>query len=123
MGLDVSHDCWQGSYSAFNTWRWWLAKRAGFNLNEMQGFGGFLEWNRADNLTILLDHSDCEGSIDVKDCAPLAERLQELLPNDSERITNALLGEENEDWKIEALRQFIKGLRLADECGEDVEFG
>ncbi len=124
MGLDVSHGCWHGSYGAFGAWREWLARRAGFSLHEMEGFGGFLEWNRGDNLTILLDHSDCDGEILAKDCAPLAERLQELLPNEIERVTHVLSGEEEEeDWKVEALQQFIEGLRLADEYKEDVEFG
>ena len=30
MGLDTSHDCWHGPYSAFNRWRTAIAKLAGF---------------------------------------------------------------------------------------------
>jgi len=39
MGLDVSHDCWTGAYSAFMRWRTALAKAAGLPpLDFMEGF-------------------------------------------------------------------------------------
>lgn len=30
MGLDTSHDCWRGAYSAFNRWRRALAEAAAY---------------------------------------------------------------------------------------------
>lgn len=39
MGLDTSHNCWHGAYSAFNTWRTELAHSAGLPpLGLMEGF-------------------------------------------------------------------------------------
>jgi hypothetical protein len=38
MGLDVSHNCWHGAYSAFSRWRQHLAKLAGVPLGLMEGF-------------------------------------------------------------------------------------
>lgn len=39
MGLDTSHGCWHGAYSAFMTWRRELAKAAGLPpLDLMEGF-------------------------------------------------------------------------------------
>jgi len=33
MGLDCTHDCWHGSYSAFNRWRDKLAEVAGYTFS------------------------------------------------------------------------------------------
>lgn len=38
MGLDVSHDCWRGAYSAFSRWRAKLAELAGIPLELMEGY-------------------------------------------------------------------------------------
>ncbi len=41
MGLDTSHGCWHGAYSAFNRWRIEIAKAAGLPpLDLMEGFWG-----------------------------------------------------------------------------------
>lgn len=42
MGLDVSHDCWHGAYSAFHRWRHGVAKAAGIPLDLMEGYWGHL---------------------------------------------------------------------------------
>lgn len=39
MGLDISHDCWHGAYSAFMRWRKMIARAAGLPpLELMEGF-------------------------------------------------------------------------------------
>ena len=38
MGLDTTHDCWHGAYSAFMRWRTAVAKAAGIPLLLMDGF-------------------------------------------------------------------------------------
>lgn len=44
MGLDVSHDCWHGSYSTFMKWRCVLAKASGLPpLELMEGFYHFTD--------------------------------------------------------------------------------
>lgn len=38
MGLDTTHDCWHGAYSAFGRWREGLAKAAGIPLHLMERY-------------------------------------------------------------------------------------
>ena len=38
MGLDISHGCWRGAYTAFNRWRHKLAELAGIPLPLMVGY-------------------------------------------------------------------------------------
>lgn len=42
MGLDTSHGCWHGSYSAFMRWRCEIAKAAG--MPPLQFMDGFYNW-------------------------------------------------------------------------------
>jgi hypothetical protein len=68
---------------------------------------------RPDPLIVLLDHSDCDGDIAAFDCAPLAKRLEELLP----QIPDGGV------WNWPRLtQQFIDGLWAAAAAGEVVEF-
>jgi hypothetical protein len=152
MGLDTSHDCWHGAYSAFMRWREEIAKLAGYPpLRLMEGFwsrsepgalslveaackGAYgdtkyvdrvvaglpISWDyfSRDPLTVLLNHSDCEGEIEHKDLKPLADRLRELLEKmPSEQDFGGHIGNVREKTQ-----QFIDGLMLAHEAGEDVEF-
>lgn len=144
MGLDVTHDCWHGPYSAFHRFRAALAKAAGLPpLALMDGFyGGSLiddfEWQlsrdvrdslarkteglpirwsclRRDPLHVLLNHSDCDGVLPVRSLIPLAKRLEELVP------LLATEGEEGQRW-AECATQFARGCRDAAEARERVEF-
>jgi hypothetical protein len=115
MGLDTSHDAYHGSYTGFNRFRNMLAILADINLHEMQGYtteGKAWEDLPPDAIHILLNHSDCDGIIEAMDCKPLADRMQELL---------MLIPENDPDFRV-ATERFIKGLRLADSKGEDVDF-
>lgn len=111
MGLDTTHDCWHGSYSSFNEFRRSLAQSAGWQLEEMSGFGGVEPWpdKAEDALVILLNHSDCEGEIAVDDLLPLAKRLREI-------------DDGRDAWRAKAVRQFATGLEMAAKAGEPVEF-
>lgn len=132
MGLDTTHDCWHGSYSAFHRWRCGIAKAAGIPLDLMEGYwinlgmpkGSSsqrlpLKWEslKPDILHVLLDHSDSEGEIAAKHCGPLADRLEELLPLLPEGSGGGHIG----DWR-EKTQRFIDGLRLAASQGEPVGF-
>jgi hypothetical protein len=183
MGLDTTHGCWNGAYSAFMRWRQEIARVAGIPLMLMDSFwginpyfngmderlkrlsmpsafrqsdtGGFtatretlleaiapvlqrdpdlvamqsvleelqpwlpLRWEqlRPDILHVLLNHSDCEGSIAWKDCKPLADRLTELLP-----LLRGDGGGHVGSYAVKT-QTFIDGLLLADQLHEDVEFG
>jgi hypothetical protein len=147
MGLDVSHDCWHGAYSAFGTWRTKLAELAGIPLPLMEGFyeppRGFpgaqardelleniiygtgvhkylpLSWDilKPDPLHVLLNHSDCEGEIRYGMLRPLADRLESLLPLLPTEPHWGHIG----NWQ-EKTQKFIDGLRLAAERHENVRF-
>lgn len=116
MGLDTTHDCWHGAYSAFHQWRKAVAKAVDINIEEMEGFTGGKPWPATeDPLWILLDHSDCDGDIPYEYTKALADRLEQLLPKIKYQKTGHL-------WHGEATERFIKGLRLAHSRGEAVEF-
>ncbi|MFD0587662.1 hypothetical protein ACFQZE_06580 [Paenibacillus sp. GCM10027627] len=112
MGLDFSHCEARWSYSGFNNFRKKLANELGFNLNEMQGFGGSRKFNEIkDDIVYLLDHSDCDGHITAKRCAKVAPRLRELVKT-----------WDNEDYdKIKAL-ELAEGMECAASMGEKLEF-
>lgn len=123
MGLNLTHGCWDGAYSAFHRWRSAVAEAAGLpQLEEMDGYspGTGISWAelKPDILHVLLNHSDCDGSIAAEFCGPLAERLRELLPELS------LLPHSSGyiDDTVERTVRFIDGLEWAAESGEDVEF-
>lgn len=106
MGLDVSHDCWHGSYHLFEAFRQRLMQAAIVYYervlaggepepegpDEKQKYWARLKQRLAeesealeqefakDALAVLLWHSDCDGSIAWADEERLAARLEELAP-------------------------------------------
>jgi hypothetical protein len=139
MGLDTSHGCWTGAYSAFSRWRDQLCVAAGWHM-ETHKDGWFTyqsprevdwsaiteanllgDWEKApgDPLTILIAHSDCGGYIRHQHTGPLADRLTELLP----KMLEAGDGGGHIGQYAEKTAAFIEGLREAERNGEDVEFG
>lgn len=68
---------------------------------------------KPDVLYVLLDHSDCDGDIPVEYCAPIADRLEQLMPD--------LPRDLRWDWQ-EKTQQFIDGLRQAAAANEAVDF-
>jgi hypothetical protein len=120
MGLDTTHECWHGAYSAFMRWREKLAEVAGLPaLRQMSGYGGNISWDvpRPDVLYELLNHSDCDGFLPAAICAPLADRLSELLPLLPVVDDGGHIG----PWR-EKTQRFIDGLRTAAAHNQDVEF-
>jgi hypothetical protein len=80
MGLDFNGAEAHWSYSGFSAFRRKLAKEIGINLDSMQGFGGDLSWkNIQDPICILLNHSDCDGTISHTLCKKVAPRLRRLI--------------------------------------------
>lgn len=142
MGLDTSHDCWHGAYSAFTRWRNKLATTAGYQLMNptpeevaagaipsleypMIEWSGIVEknymgeWDRTppDPLIVLIAHSDCDGVIHPAQAKPLADRLAELVPLLPEGDAPGHI----RNWR-DKTQQFIDGLRAAVDADEDVEF-
>lgn len=140
MGLDTSHDCWHGAYSAFNRWRDKLAEVAGFEIGRSANDERplvLIDWGRItmdniagewaempcrpdgapDPLILLIAHSDCDGRLPSRFCTPLADRLAEILPLLPKESGGGHIGE----WSAKT-QQFIDGLRRAATAGEDVDF-
>jgi hypothetical protein len=150
MGLDTSHGCWNGPYSAFDRWRTALQEAAGWHLEE-EFLAREVNWEAVtddniagrwdalpeDPLVVLVAHSDCDGEIPVEALLPLAERLEGLadrFPDDEGRTPRARPEgwPEGEPWPPrrgaydgyrEATLRFAAGLREAAAAGEPVEFG
>jgi len=150
MGLDTSHNCWHGSYSGFARWRNALAtaldwehadnglgtttyvipegrtpKQAPLPDEEhtVDGETYTIRWSESydnsvwlghwdkdpdDVIDVLMVHADCDGIIPHRFTGPLAARLNDLVPD-------------MDEW-AEITCQFINGLLLADDLGEDVDF-
>jgi hypothetical protein len=119
MGLDTSHGCWHGAYSAFSRWRTQIATQIGIPLDCMEGFGGGRPWPSSEQepLVHLLNHSDCDGELEHRHCAAIADRLTEILPGLPADDDGGHIG----NWR-EKTQLFIDGLRLAADRGENVIF-
>jgi hypothetical protein len=141
MGLDTTHDCWHGAYSAFSRWRHEVARAAGYAVWKIKHDDGtemdtiMLDWGHvtqdnlmgkweatpADPLIVLFAHADDEGMIYPAQGAPLADAIEALLPELERRGTGA--GHiEGRGGFAGVARSFIAGLRKAAAAGEAVEF-
>ncbi len=136
MGLDCSHDAWEGSYSAFTRWRHKIAEVAGYAIwpvkddNRLTMDTIIIDWGHVpagavmgewentpdDPLIVLFTHSDCDGVIHPAQGGPLADRLEEILP-EVEGDGGGHIGSYREKTKA-----FIEGLREAAIAGEPLEF-
>ncbi|MBI1280105.1 MAG: hypothetical protein GC179_18395 [Anaerolineaceae bacterium] len=78
-----------------------------------------ISWDmfKPDPIIVLLNHSGCDGIIEAKDCLPLAERLEEILPQLP--VASSIHGINMQF----IAKRFSNGLRLAASCNEDVVFG
>lgn len=148
MGLDVSHGCWSGAYSAFYRWRIELAKVAGLPpLELMEGFyqpGGYADpIHFAQKFTRNKDSfADLQSQLPIKwDCLkpdPIHKLLyhsdcdgiikhKDCLPMAKSLETLLPLLPDGEGgghigfWK-DKTQDFIDGLKLAHEQKVDVEF-
>ncbi len=113
MGLDLVHGTnrvFTAPYSSFGTLRKRLAEKLGFNLGDMDGFGGTGQFDKLEPLNILLDHSDCDGEIEIKDLLPLAARLEEVGPT------------LEDGYRREQAAAIAAGCRSAHAAGEKIEF-
>jgi hypothetical protein len=129
VGLDTSHNCWHGPYSAFNTWRDRIAELAGYGINISEAGTEYValdwdnitdaqiegEWSKLpdDPLMILMCHSDCDGRIKSQHCGPLADRIEQVLLK---------CDLEDDHWVMEKGVQFVEGLRRAANKKENVRF-
>lgn len=135
MGLDTTHNCWHGPYSAFTRFRNKLAEVAGYDVVPVPYDGATypttaIDWDRikrdnpgcfdgewltaeGDALVYLIAHSDCDGVLHPPQANALADRLEELLPK---------IPIDGIEGTRDKTRRFINGLRNAVTSGEDVVF-
>ena len=66
-----------GAYSGYGVWRYKIAKSKGFDLDEMDGFGGCIPWTNQP-LQLILNHSDCDGGYSVKQVPKLLHELDDI---------------------------------------------
>lgn len=89
MGLDTSHNCWHGSYSSFNQFRYSLGRQIGVNLDEYIGYGeGGTKYltDIKHELYPFFMHSDCEGELTVEESKQIVIGLNKVLENFNENL-------------------------------------
>jgi hypothetical protein len=142
MGLNVSHNCWDGAYSRFHRFRKALARAAGIpNLDLMEGFYHYVEdlyhfkqWNESEDLSqqkiaelfsdfpikwTMLNHDPLHEFLYHSDCDGHIDWWDAL------KIAKRLR-EVCRKLEVEfrpAARKFAKGLELAHSKREKVRFG
>lgn len=129
MGLDVSHGCWSGAYSNFHGFRSLIAKSLGFDLDSMAGFSDECgeSWGSItyDDFHILLNHSDCDGEIDLEDSVKLRDRMVEYrdtffsFAGEVTHRDRIFRVDDNTRYKYDS---WISGLSDAIDSGDIVEF-
>ncbi len=112
MGLDFSHGDAHWAYSGFNRFRNRLGAAINIKFNNMDECGGDQEWSEIeDPITLLLNHSDCDGELSPEECLKIIPRLLEII---------APWPDDDFD-KIEALK-LAEGMTLATGNNEPFEF-
>lgn len=123
MGLNCSHDAFDGAYSAFHMFRGAVCVAAG-GVWDNEGRWEISEdiYNANAGLVEFLNHSDCDGEISPEMCVKVADDLEKLLPiievNDnggSGHIARA-------GGFTGTTKKFIAGCREAAKLGEPLEF-
>lgn len=112
MGLSIydtsGNEIVRISYSGFGNFRKALARTLDFDLANCAGYDGFD--NLPDHpLSILFDHSDCDGEMDWEDCL----KLWPYLLAASEVI--------EEDWSV-FCREFAESLKMCASQKLDLKF-
>jgi hypothetical protein len=120
MGLDTTHGCWSGAYSAYFRWRHELMAQTGrFTLTRerFQYVGPPDDWPQYRPLAYLMEHSDYDGRIPVGLQLELAGCLERQVASHPDRDWGGHIG----TWHAKTLA-FAAGLRLAHSLGEDVVY-
>ena len=117
MGLNTTHNCWNGPYSSFNQFRYSLAEVINIDLAEYHGYGldGTEDLASIEHdLMPLFNHSDCDGILTVEESKRIARGLKDVLLITSKRQTDP-------DF-VEAIIDFRDGCLDAISRNEIIEF-
>lgn len=100
------------SYGGFDSFRRRLAKEVNIDLDSMEGFGGAVKWETvADDIALLLNHSDCDGVLFPDQCEKIIPRLKDLTKS-----------WEDDDYDKENALQLIDGMQKCVDQETDLIF-
>lgn len=140
MGLDCSHDAFNGAYSAFNRLRQEVAWAIGGSypphllenephwVVDQEKDSEYWYWGDGygnethPGLKEFLSHSDCDGAISPEMCVHVANELEALLPKIEDRGSKPAGHIALQGGYAAVLRKFIAGCRAAAAAGEPLEF-
>lgn len=118
MGLDTSHNCWNGTYLYFNRFRYSLGHQIGIDLDDYAGYGkkGVKCLTKIEHeLMPLFNHSDCDGILTVEESKQIVIGLNKVLENFNDKIEADYIFKEN-------IIKFRDGCLEAIERNEEVDF-
>lgn len=87
MGLNTTHGCWDGPYSAFHTFRKELGNQVGIDIEKYAQYNDDSDLDIRDikhNLTPLFNHSDCDGELTVDESIRIVDGLNAVIANPKE---------------------------------------
>lgn len=128
MGLNTTHEAWDGPYSQFNEFRRLLCLAAGLKVGSEFWEGKHYEPGseanllcyRGDPLVLLLGHSDCDGELKWQGCNAIEIRLVELREPFMEAVRKS--EPEHEAFWARKLDRLIAGCRRAFNQKQDIRF-
>jgi len=123
MGLDCSHNAFSGGYVTFNRLRQAVADAAGGSYpphadRSLDNDSFYLDTSAWPGLTIFLAHADCEGVLTPNECVQVANDLEKVLPNVSEKYATVHMPR----GVKAAVERFVDGCRTAARLNENLEF-
>lgn len=133
MGLDVSHDAFSGSYSAFNRFRQIIAKAWGGSYPphddpKLDGDMVYFPTGAGDDpkhagLVAFMASNDCEGSFSPEMAGKIADEMEALLPKIKELDDGGGGHIERDGGYYAVALKYIAGCRLAHKNGEELIYG
>lgn len=119
MGLDFSHCDAHWSYSGFNRFRNKLVEALGYttSLDDMYENGSYADKLKHERIFPLIDHSDCEGYLNVKEMKRIRYQLRYILEMwETTKDSNVY------QYDIRQGNALLEGIEDAIEADESLEF-
>jgi len=118
MGLDTTFGCFNGPYSTFARFRKSLCLQIDIDINELKEYGGNKGFAKDldHDIMPLINHSDCDGRLTIKECKRIVKGLTSI----KENFDNS----KGRDFDfIEMIDKFIDGCNDAIKKRKMVHFG
>ncbi len=119
MGLDFSHSDAYWSYGGFNRFRNNLVEALGYptSLDEMYDNGSYVDKLKHESIFPLINHSDCDGYLTVKEMKRIVPQLRYIL-----EIWENNFEMTEYHYDIRQGRALLEGMEEAIEADESIEF-